>query len=260
MSDNTNIMLTGATSFIGDSFINKFEDYKLIKYSRNKNGRVNKTYTEDSYESLMKILQATPIDTCLHIANFKDENQNYETKRESQFLQNIKSYGISKIIYISSYWLDIAELQKSSYVTHKKKIETEVIENFQHTIFRVGDIFGDKDKRDKLIPYLLLNESKDKLDLKGHPQNIIKPTHVDDVSSVLNETIKNNIFENKIINLYGSQYSLESFINLYKDSRKKNFSVKFLNENLLNFFYNDTSHETLLINNDLKKQLKNLKQ
>ena len=87
-------MLTGATSFIGESFINKFEDYKFIKYSRNKNGRVNDTYTGDSHEGLMKIIQDNLIDTCLHIANFKDENQNYETKRESQFLQNIKSYGI----------------------------------------------------------------------------------------------------------------------------------------------------------------------
>ncbi len=260
MSNKTHIMLTGATSFIGDSFINNFEDYKLIKYSRYKNEGVSNTYTKDSYEGLMKTLQDASIDTCLHIANFKDKNQNYETQLESQFLQNIKSFGVNKIIYISSYWLDIPELQKSSYVAHKHKIETEVIENFRYTIFRVGDIFGNRDKRNKLIPYLLLNESKDKLKLKGHPKNIIKPTHVDDVSSVLNETIKNNIFKNKIINLYGSQYTLESFINFYKDSRDKNFSVEFQNENLLNFFYNNTSQETILINSDLKKQLKNLKQ
>tara|TARA_B110000003_G_scaffold275862_1_gene319808 strand:- start:669 stop:1451 length:783 start_codon:yes stop_codon:yes gene_type:complete len=255
MSIKQNLLITGHTSFLGKTFMRNLQGYELIKYSRIQNKKDSLSFSEESLDDLMKIVENRSIKMCVHIANFKDKNQEYDTEKEIEFIAKLNSYGIKKIVYISSYWVDILKLANDEYVSHKLQIEHEIMNKFSYNILRVGDIFGSNDTRDKLIPYLLVNENQSNIKLYGNPENIIKPIHVNDVCKVLNEIITNKSSKNRTIDLYSDAYSLEEFIKIFKESRNKKFSVEYKNMNNLNFEYKSTSNEKTLIENDLKKQL-----
>ena len=156
MKKNNNFLITGATSFTGNNFIQTYNIFNYLAYIKgNKDNSENIEYVSD-LNILSKTIKDRSIDTCIHIANFKqDTTDEFETDKEKIFLKQIKSSGINKIVYLSSYWVDLKTLENNKYVLHKKDIEIEIKNNFTFVILRIGDIYGSNDTRQKLLPYLI---------------------------------------------------------------------------------------------------------
>ena len=259
MKKNNNFLITGATSFTGNNFIQTNNIYNYLAYIKgNKNNSDNIEYVSD-LNILSEKIKDKSIDTCIHIANFKDKiTDKFDTDIEINFLKQIKSSGISKIIYLSSYWVDLKTLENNEYVLHKKNIEFEIKKKFTFVILRIGDIYGANDKRQKLLPYLLKNENQDNIELEGHPKNLIKPVSLNSISSFITELFSNTLYKNKTVDFFGEDYYLEDFINLFKESRDKKFVTTYKGNTNYQNSYKSTSDETIIVNEDLYNNLKAL--
>ena len=78
MKKNNNFLITGATSFTGNNFIQTNNIYNYLAYIKgNKNNSDNIEYVSD-LNILSEKIKDKSIDTCIHIANFKDKMTSYK--------------------------------------------------------------------------------------------------------------------------------------------------------------------------------------
>lgn len=260
MKKKHTFLITGATSFTGNNFIQINNNYNYLAYVKgNKVNSENIEYVSD-LNVLTEKIKDKSINTCIHIANFKHETTNeFDTEKEINFLNQIKSFGINKIIYLSSYWVDLKTLENNKYVIHKKNIELEIGKKFIFVILRIGDIYGANDTRQKLLPYLLKNENQDIIELDGHPKNLIKPLSINSICSFITELFSNTLYMNKTIDFYGEDYYLEDIVNLFKESREKKFVTTYKGNTNYHNSYKSTSDETIVVNEDLYNNIKALR-
>ena len=87
---------------------------------------------------------------------------------------------------------------------------------------------------------------------------MIKPVSLNSISSFITELFSNTLYKNKTVDFFGEDYYLEDFINLFKESRDKNFVTTYKGNTNYQNSYKSTSDETIIVNEDLYNNLKAL--
>lgn len=133
------------------------------------------------------------------VSNSKETDES-NFKREEDLLNNTLKNNSKSVVYFSTCSVYDPFLEKSDYVQHKLKME-KIIENKcnKFFIFRLPQVVG-KTNSPTLINFLftsILNDKK--IDINKHStRNLIS---INDVFSISNYLIENNIYANEITNV-----------------------------------------------------------
>lgn len=241
-----NIFITGVSSYLGQNLVNHLADYKFY-------GLINKSEPQD-FPNLEKIYKLpndiekffiqNKISIIIHLAtNSKrvDEltysNSIFETNINlgTNLLSKSINTPIEMFISSGSYSQDIYHESESLYTL--SKVYFEKIQylfsskyNLKNISFHLGDVYGPKDTRDKLIPYLLNNENNDIVDIKSDGSSLFSPIYIKDVTNQFRKVIEHS-HESKFIiqNVTSELISVKDFISIYKNTRSKDFKINYGN-------------------------------
>ena len=130
------------------------------------------------------------------------ETKKVNFDRELTLLENvIKENPGTRIVYFSTCSVADEDREQSPYILHKKNIEQFVIEEVKsYHIFRVSNVAGLSNNPYTLLNFLIFNilEEKPVTIWKNADRNILG---IDDLHSLVDYIIKENLFKNSIINL-----------------------------------------------------------
>ena len=107
----------------------------------------------------------------------------------------------------------------------------------------LGDIYGPKDHRNKLIPYLLENENNRLIVLKNNSKSEIFLVNIVDIFNFIESYKYKKGFER--VDLVGEKKSLLDIVNIYKKSRNKNFGISFGNQSYFSIEYDSLSNKKI---------------
>ena len=220
----SNILLTGATGFIGSNIlkeirlnnkvfiIQRLESKKKVK--KTKNIRI---ITFKNYNSLSNKLKKIKVDTIIHCATYyKKEHIQKDILKFIQsnillgniILENIKQVKAKQFVNFSTTWEDINNKEnnpKNLYAAYKKSFSC-IIQYYKKKFPYINfidlmlvDTFGRNDKRRKLINTLRNNyhqKKTTKIISKKLYLNLIK---VEDIVKTIKIILKNKIQTGKYI-------------------------------------------------------------
>ena len=182
-----NILLTGATGFIGSNILKEIELNNIVfvtqrikskkKIKKTKNIKI---INFKDYNSLSYKLKKIKVDTIIHCAtHYKKKHSNKDIYKFADsnillgniILENIKNLNAKQFINLSTTWEDdnnIINNPKNLYAAYKKSFSSIIQfykKKFPNTKFidlMIVDTFGENDKRGKLINTLRQNYQKEK--------------------------------------------------------------------------------------------------
>ena len=200
-----NLLITGASGFIGNNLIkklnsSKFNFYNLTKYrNKNKLKGYKNIYIRKIHDLNRSKIENLNLTTVIHLAtNFK-KNQNVKSIPKmiddnitfgSLILENINKKKLKYFININTIHTSVNGKNydpKDFYSATKKSFEDILFwyskkYNFKVINLHLSDTYGMGDKRDKIINHIFdkaLNKTKLVL---NYPYQEINYTHVDDVT------------------------------------------------------------------------------
>ena len=143
------------------------------------------------------------------------ESVNYEFTKHIILLS--KKANIKKIIYLSG--LGVSQKSTSDYFISKFKAEEEIMKsNLDYVIFRPSYIVG---KDDLLTKFLKKQISKGKIEIPGSGNFIMQPIYINDVVQIFYQSLIQNNFKNKTIDLVGPEFiTFKKFITLFSNQKK----------------------------------------
>ncbi|WP_428326162.1 NAD-dependent epimerase/dehydratase family protein [Nitrosopumilus sp.] len=220
------IVITGASGFVAKN-LRKYLSEKnvhLISISRknfksfkNETKVISKNYDEKSL--LPKIKNS---DALIHLIGIGKQSTKIDYESINfQLTQKIvnlsKKAKIKKLVYTSG--LGVSSNTSIGYFISKFKAETSIIDSqINYTIFRPSYIVG---KDDLFTKYLKKSIKKNKITIPGSGKYSIQPISIDDVTKLIFQSIVNKKFNNKIIDLVGSEkISFEKYVQLFLQKRK----------------------------------------
>lgn len=181
----SNILLTGATGFIGSNILKEIRlDNKVFiiqrvvskkKIKKNKNIKI---ITFEDYNTLSKKLKKIKVDTIIHCAtHYKKKHYQKDINKFIQsnillgniILENIKELNAKKFINFSTTWEDSDNIEnnpKNLYAAYKKGFNCIIqyykkyFPNIKYIDLMIVDTFGENDKRKKLINTIKKNHSQ----------------------------------------------------------------------------------------------------
>jgi len=205
------VVITGANGFVGKNvgkFLSKngFHVIGLVRKGREKSinfrsAILSETFSENNLVSKIKGSSAL-----LHFIGQGRQtvNSDYEKVNVSltkNVIKLCKRAKIKKIIYISGLGVD--EYATLGYFISKYKAEQEIIHSgLDYTILRASYIIG---KDDPLSKNLQRQIKKGKVVIPGSGNYRFQPVFIGDVAKVMNKSIMENSFSNKILDLAGPQ-------------------------------------------------------
>ena len=226
MSENKPVVIVGASGFVARNF-RKFlheKNLKVISISRknfrsypNETKIVSKNYLEK--ELISKIKNCSILFHFVGIGNqsikTSFESVNYEFTKHVIFLS--KKANIKKIIYLSG--LGVSQRSTSDYFISKFKAEQEIKKsNLDYVIFRPSYIVG---KDDLLTKFLKKQISNGEIEIPGTGNFMMQPIHIKDVMEIFFQSMIQNNFKNKTIDLVGPEsITFKKFIILFSQKYK----------------------------------------
>jgi nucleoside-diphosphate-sugar epimerase len=255
-----NILLTGATGFIGSTILDQIQFKNKVyviqrlkskkKIKKNKNIKI---INFNDYNSLSNRLKKIKIDVIIHCAThykkdhiFKDIYKFVDSNilLGNIILENIKILKAKQFINLSTTWEDDSNKicnPKNLYAAYKKSFSCiiqfykKILPNTKFIELMITDTFGENDDRKKLINTIRQdyhNKKTSKIVSKKLYMNLI---HVDDITSaikiILNGKIKSGKYILKNPN-YFNIYKLIKYINKDKENTDK-IKVKWLSRKFI---------------------------
>ena len=255
-----NILLTGATGFIGSNIlkeiqlINKVFAVQRIKSKKKiKKTKNIKIINFKNYNSLSNKLKKIKVDTIIHCAtHYKKEHSNIDIYKflESNILlgniilENIKKFDAQQFINLSTTWEDdnnIINNPKNLYAAYKGGFGS-IIEFYKKKFpkikfinLMITDTFGANDERGKLISTLRQNYRNKRTSKIISKRLYINLVNIDDITNAIKIILKGKTKPGKYI-LKNSQYlnifKLIQYINKNLDNANK-MKVKWLSNKLI---------------------------
>ena len=234
------VVVTGASGFVAKN-LRKYlseNDVNLISISRNnfrtyKNEQkiISKDYKEKFI--LNKIKNSNAL---IHLVGIGKQSVeiDYEminVELTKHIVNLAKKAKIKKIVYNSG--LGVSSKTSVGYFISKYKAEKIIVNSgLNYTIFRPSYIVG----KDDLFTKFLKKQIKIKtIEIPGSGQYSIQPIFINDVVTILFQSITEKKFGNKIIDLVGSEYlTFEKYVKLFCRGNK----IKIKKVNLENAYYN----------------------
>ena len=252
------ILLTGATGFIGSNILDKLKKKNKIfiiqrkkskkKIEKNKNVKI--IYFEN-YNSLSKKLKNIKIDIVIHCATHYKKNHSQEDILKfvnsnillgNIILENLNNLRAKKFINFSTTWEDFDNIKdnpKNLYAAYKKSFNClvqyyeKIFSNVSFIDLMIVDTFGRNDNRPKLINTLKKNLKKKKLSKIVSKKLFLNLINVEDVVEAIKILLNNKTLSGRYIlknSKYLSIFKLIQYIN--KNSRNK-LKVKWLSNKLI---------------------------
>lgn len=220
------IVVTGASGFIAKN-LRKYlseKNIELISISRNdfKNFKCETKIISKNYEekNLLKKIQNS--DALIHLVGIGKQsiNTDYDlinTELTKHIVNLSKKARIKKIIFLSG--LGVSPNTSLGYFISKYNAEKQIIDSgLDFTIFRPSYIVG----KDDLFSKNLKKQIKSgEIIIPGSGIYSIQPIHISDVVKVIFESVSQLKFNNKIIDLVGSDYvTFEKYVKLFSKGTK----------------------------------------
>ena len=254
-----NILLTGATGFIGSNIlkeirlnnkvfiIQRFESKKKIKKTKN-----IKIITFKNYNILSNKLKKIKVDTIIHCAtHYKKEHIQKDILKFIQsnillgniILENLKKLNAKQFINFSTTWEDFDNKEnnpRNLYAAYKKSFNCLIqyykkkIPNINFIDLMIVDTFGENDKRQKLINTLRNNYIKKRTSKIISKRLYLNLINVEDIVNAVKILLKNKIQPGKYIlknSNYFNLFELIEYIN--KNNNNNRIKVKWLSNTLI---------------------------
>ncbi|MBA0907944.1 MAG: NAD(P)H-binding protein [Nitrosarchaeum sp.] len=233
------IVVTGASGFIAKN-VRKFlsdNNVKLISISRkdfkkfpNETKIITKKYDEKNIVTKIKNSNAL-----IHLIGIGKQNIDIDynlihIELTKKIINLCKKSKIKKIIYTSG--LGVSKNTTLGYFISKYNAEKQIINSkLDYTIFRPSYVVG---KNDHFTKYLKKQIMKGQIEIPGSGNYSLQPIYIDDVSQIIFNSIIQNKFRNKILDLVGSQsITFEKYVKEF--SAGTNTKIKKINlENVYN--------------------------
>ena len=226
MVTKNQIVITGANGFVARHLRKIFSEnnIKLISIARknfkefkNETKIISKSYDEKTILSKIKNSQAL-----IHLVG--TGNQTVETNYElvnTEYTKHIvdlcKKAGIKKIIYASG--LGVSAKTPLAYFISKYKAERSIVSSgIDYTIFRPSYIVG---KDDLFTKFLKKQIGIGKIEIPGSGLYSIQPIFINDVVEIFFQSLTNQKFHNKILDLVGpEEITFEKYVKLFSKGTK----------------------------------------
>ena len=220
------IVITGASGFVAKN-LRKYlseQNIHLISISR-KNFKSFKNETKiisKTYDEKLLLPKIKNSDALIHLIGIG--KQSVKTDYESinvQLTQKIvnltKKAKIKKLVYTSG--LGVSADSSIGYFISKFKAEKSIIDSkINYTIFRPSYIVG---KDDLFTKYLKKSIKKNKIVIPGSGNYLIQPISVVDVTKLILQSITDEKFKNKTLDLVGPEkISFKKYIQLFLQKKK----------------------------------------
>jgi nucleoside-diphosphate-sugar epimerase len=253
------IFITGASGYIGQQLVCKLinnSSYSLlllqsIKSNRNfiSNKKVKYYFYNKKGFNLKKIFLKEKPDVVIHLAakSFIDEYKKNDLEElinsniifSINLLDAMRQSGIKKIINTGTYWEQYYQNGKyhpvNFYASFKKAFQDILqyyveVHDFRAITLRLYDIYGQEDKRKKIIPILLKNIGTRKLINMSEGEQYVDFIHINDVilsySKSIEYVLKNKIPQNVSVDVgSGKPIKLKQCILLIEKIFQKNLMV-----------------------------------
>ena len=221
MIKQNQIVITGASGFVAKN-VRKFfaeKNVKVISISR-KNFRKLKNEVKiisQNYEEktlLPKIKNSTAL---IHLVGIGKQSIKHDFNQINvEFTRKIINLclkgKIPKIVFTSG--LGVSKTTSIGYFISKYRAENQIIKSgLNYTIFRPSYIIG---KDDLFSKYLKKQIKKQEIQIPGSGKYSIQPIYINDVSKIISESLTNNKFDNKILDLVGPEIiTYEEYVKLF---------------------------------------------
>ena len=253
-----NILLTGATGFIGSNILNAIElnnkvfvTQRLKSKTKIKKSKNIKILKFKDFKSLSNKLKKIKVDTIIHCATHYKKKHSY--KDISQFaesnimlgnilLENIKILNAKQFINFSTTWEDIDNKKnnpKNLYAAYKKSFNC-IIQYYKKKIPAVNfidlmivDTFGKNDKRKKLINTLRKNYNQNKITKIISKKLYINLINVEDIVTAVKIILNNKIQPGKYILKNTNYLNIFNLIEHINKSNSNKIKVKWLSNSLI---------------------------
>jgi len=167
-----NIIITGASGFIGNNILNFYKNKKIIVITKRK--KINKSkfikvINYKNFDELISKLKKIKARIIIHCATHYVKNHKLEDVKKINeaniLLGNIvlemsKNMGVKKFINFTSIW----ELENKNLYSYSKKSFSQLIEFYKKKYFSIkfyniylSDTFGKDDTRKKILPTIKKN-------------------------------------------------------------------------------------------------------
>lgn len=253
-----NILLTGATGFIGSNILKAIKlNNKVFVLQRlnskiiiNKSNNIKILKFKD-YNSLSNKLKKIKVNTIIHCAtHYKKKHSNKDIFKfvESNImlgniiLENIKILNAKQFINFSTTWEDIDNKEnnpKNLYAAYKKSFNCIIqyykksFPNINFIDLMIVDTFGENDKRQKLINTLRKNYNQKKITKIISKKLYLNLINVEDIVSAVKIILKNKIQPGKYILKNTNYLNIFNLVEYINKSNSNKIKVKWLSNSLI---------------------------
>ena len=255
-----NILLTGATGFIGSNILNEIQFKNNVfaiqrikskkKIQKTKNIKIIKF---NDYNALSSKLKKIRVDTIIHCATYYKKDHIYQDIYKfvdsnillgNIILENLKNLNAKQFINLSTTWEDennVINNPKNLYAAYKKGFSSIIqfykkkLPNTKFIDLMITDTFGANDDRKKLINTLRQDYRNNRTSKIISKKLYINLINIEDIVNVIKIFLKDKIQSGKYIlknSNFINIYKLIRYINKDKENTKK-IKVKWLSNKLV---------------------------
>ncbi|MCH7535109.1 MAG: NAD-dependent epimerase/dehydratase family protein [Bacteroidetes bacterium] len=229
-----NILLTGATGFIGKHFVSRHKNHggniipvvRKAEHAEHLGTKECILFNEFTRRKLNELnLRSASL---IHLIGTSRDSKKcsmwdsiVETTKTT--VEAAREASIRRILYLSGY--GVSSQSSEGYFLAKWNAE-EIIRTsgIPYTIFKCSYILG---SGDELTPYLIENIKRGQVGIPGDGSYRIQPLHVDDVTDILWNAAQEETGKNYTIDLLGHSITFINFVKLL--ARKLNSQITISN-------------------------------
>ncbi len=245
-----NIIITGASGFIGKNILNFYKDKKIIvvtKGNKIKKSKFVKVINYKNFDELILKLKKIKAKIVIHCAT------HYVRKHKLEDIKNIneanillgniilemsESIGVKKFINFTSIW----ELQNKNLYSYSKKFFSELIEFYKRKYIQMkfyniylSDTFGKGDNRKKILP-TIKRKYKGNQVIKIVSKNLkLNFLNIEDLLNSINILIKKNkIKPGNYLMMNNKNFLIHKIFMQFNSINKKKIKFKYKSKESIN--------------------------